>query len=1145
MAVQFILGRSGTGKTSYCIRSVVDALLEPDASGPLILLVPEQASYQAERSILSDRRIAGYNRLHVLSFDRLQFMLLGKNTARPGISRIGRQMVVHRILRENQDKLQVFGPSASLPGLAKRMAETIAELHQYAKSPDDIERLLESLRKDQRNSLAVLKFADIGLILAEYVNFIEDRFLDPDVQLSCACRAVAESPLVSGALLWVDGFAGFTDGEAAILLELLKAASQARIALCLDPTGIDLSNPDKERIDPAGLFSTTQRTYASLVEGIRRAGLPFGEPIILKEPLRFSGCRQLAHVERNIFQFKPPTAAAGGKVRTISAPNERREVRFVARQVLRLVREQNYRYRDIAVIASDIECYQHYIRAYFDDYGIPFFIDKRRPLSRHPVVQLICSGLRVITGGFSTGEVLAYLKTDLLGLERSDIDLLENYCVAFGVEGKDWQSRSPWGFAGADNEDFDDGRIDEIRNRAVMALLKLESCLRADDAAGQTLEPGEFTRAVFGFLDDLGVRKTLGGWIEEARMQKDSAAVDEHRQLYERLVDVFDELVEVFAGRPMTVEDYLAIIGSAFSQLTLALIPPTLDQVLVGSIERSRHPELKAVFLIGATQRQFPVPFFTESVLGDEDRAAAALADFALAPTASERLVERQYLAYIAFTRPSEFLCVTYPSIDEKGCGVPRSQFVTELESLFEDLTEECIAGGQCDIETVASQTELADLLCSRLGSDAGASEAADERLAGLLAEVCSDVELGRLGSRVLAAIEYDNAAELDGQVVKELSGRYIKGSATRLGTFAACPYQYFARYVLKLEPRKEFKFEPLDLGTFYHRVLDALLKQLIREKKNLADVEDTQLLEVLRGQISRLITEDPFISNFIEHSRHNSFIIDSAAEVLEGCVVAIGRMARAGDFRPTGSEVSFGQDGDADETLGQYELALSGGGLLSLGGKIDRLDVSGKGGGGAAVVFDYKRRAKSFSWSRLYHGLDMQLPIYILAVRNCTESKARNAVGAFYIPVEVPPASATLDKLTATEDRFGHKAKGIFDGAFADRLDRNASGDSRFYSFYAGKDGKPFGNYGTRCALRSADFEKVLEFTESKIIHLAEGILSGRIDVKPYRLNRDSPCSYCDYKSLCRFDWQINEYNPLAPLNKLEVLEKTGASDD
>ncbi|MHC4461308.1 MAG: PD-(D/E)XK nuclease family protein [Planctomycetota bacterium] len=1147
MAVQFILGRSGAGKTSYCIKAIVDALLESADEQPLILLVPEQATYQAERTILEDKRIAGYNKLNVLSFDRLQFLLSGKNTARPQLSRIGRQMIVHRILRDNKGKLKVFGSSASQAGLGRQMAETIAELHQYAKTPDDIDQLLSELQKDEHNSLAVLKFADIGLILKEYLKFIEGRFIDPDIQLNRACREVANAGFVKGAKLWVDGFAGFTTSELAILAELLKVVADAQIALCLDPSNIDLVNPDTEKLDPVGLFDPTQRTYAALIELIKKCKLRLAEPIILDEAVRFSSCPQLAHIERNAFKLEPSKMPAVGNIRIISAPNGRAEVQFVARQILELVKENDYRYRDIAVIASDIDGYQHYIRAYFDDYRIPFFIDKRKPLNQHAAIQLICSALQAVTSGFFSNDIFACLKTDLVPIERCDVDVLENYCLAFGISGDDWQSEKEWHFAGADNRDFDERWIDEIRLKAIGPLLELRDKLYPGDNQAKTISAKEFTQIIFDFIDGLGVRERIEGWIEEAAEGKDNATVDEHRQFYNKLLDIFDELAEVFAGREMTCEDYVAILDSAFSQLTLAFIPPTLDQVLVGSIERSRHPDLKAVFLVGATQRQFPVPVSFDSILSDDDRSAAESADFPLAATASQKLAERQYLAYIAFTRPSEFLCVTYPSADDKGSAVPRSQFIDNLESLFENLKELSIAGEQIEIEKIHTETELADLLCSRLGKDASGDllESSGEQLGELLNGICSDEQLGELGSKVHAAINYDNQAQLDSGVVEKLSAGEIRSSATRLSTFAACPYQYFARYVLELKEREEFKFEPLDVGIFYHRVLDSLLKQLNTEAEDFATVKDERLLEILREQISKLVREDSFISNFVRHRPHNAFIIHVAGGTLEDCVSAIAQMVSAGSFRPEQSEVSFGKVKDSVEIFGEYELGLSDGRLLSLDGKIDRLDVAKLDGEKIAIVFDYKRKDKTFSWAKLYYGLDMQLPIYMLAVRNASNSqcKVQNVAGAFYMPVEVTPTRGTLEEISEKTESFAYKAKGILNGTFARQLDKTALKDSKFYNFYVTKDGEPYGSYGNRGVLKPGDFEKVLKFTDRKIVRLAEKILSGRIDVSPYRLGTEPACSatYCKYKSLCRFDWQINDYNFLESLNKLQVIEKVG----
>ena len=1144
MAVRFILGRSGTGKTTYCIDAVVNALVEPGEQ-PLILLVPEQATYQAERAILGDERIAGYNRLHVLSFDRLQFMLLGKNMARPGITRIGRQMIIHRILREHKADLKLFDSAADKPGLARQMADTITELHEYAKTPGDILQLLDELDKKELNQRTVLKFADIHLILEKYLEFIEGKFIDPDVQLARACDAVAEAPFIKDAKLWVDGFAGFTMAELAILEELLMAARESTIALCLDPAEIDLANPKSEEIDMGALFYPTQRTYADLVDMIKRIKkVRLAEPVIFPEPVRFSACPELGHIERAASEDEPSKIPAGDNIRIVSAPNERAEVRFVAEQILSLVKNAGDRYRDIAVIASDIEQYQHHVEAFFEDYNLPFFIDRRRPLSRHPVVGLIASALQIVTAGFAGSDIFAYLKTDLVPVSRLDVDLLENYCLAFGITASDWLSDKKWRFAGAGNEDFDENRINDVRRSVAGPLRELKDRLCPEDNQDKRITTVEFSGAVFDLLDSLKVAETVGEWIEQADNLGDNAAVEEHRQFYDKFVGVFDELAEVFGGSIMSAENLTAVVKSAFSQLTLAFIPPKLDQVLVGSIERSRHPDLKAVFLIGAAQRRFPIPLTSGGILTDDDRKIAGATDFPLAGGTERTLAERRYLAYIAFTRASQYLCVTYPAVDEKGAAVPRSQFVAGLEGCFDDLREESITGRQGRIENIHNTTELIDLLCTQLGKDAFESERSDQTdLNNLLDAMRMDETLADTGSIIDSALDYDNRTRLDDRIVAEFFGPELKSSATRLSTFAACPYQHFARYMLGLKERKEFKFEPLDLGNFYHTALDALLKQIKAQGLDFAGLDDEKLKEILRRQLTAMVADDSFLANFARHGPHNAFILHNAADVLEDCVVAIARMVRAGSFEPMLSEISFGRGVEAAETLGKYDLTLPDGRTLSLSGKIDRLDTANIDGDDIAIVFDYKRSARSFSWTRFHHGLDMQLPIYMLAVRDASRQETgRKVVGAFFMPVEVGTESTTIDNLPKEIEKFRHKASGICNGKFFEQFDKSNS--NRFYNFFVTTKGDQYGRDNTSGALRPDDFQNILKFAERKIICMAQDILSARIDISPYRIGTASPCGYCKYKPLCRFDWQINDYNPLPSLAKKEVLEKIGAAN-
>ncbi|MCX5632746.1 MAG: exodeoxyribonuclease V subunit gamma [Phycisphaerae bacterium] len=1121
MAVQFILGRSGAGKTTLCIKQIIDCLLNGQSENNLVFLVPEQATYQAERAILSNSKIKGYSRLHILSFQRLCYRIFGKNLAARPLTQQARDMIVHRLLCENAAKLKVFSSAAASTGSAVRIATVLAELQQQSKSPDDVDKLIEQLKSS--SELTAGKLTDINLIYKQYLNFVEGNFLNNDNQLNIARDSVVHTPFLKDCQLWVDGFAGFTTSELLLLTELLKVSASSKIALCIDPAAL--------QEDWAGIFEPTQKTYTDLFSLIKTLKLPVEKPVILIESKRFNSSKALTHLEKNIFSFDSvPPVSSQGNIKITACAKTRLEVDYVARQICSLVREQDFRWRDIAVIASDIDEYRHYIQAVFSDFDIPFFIDRRRDLQQYPAVELITCALRIATDRFTTPDAINYLKSDLVPISRAEVDKLENYCLAFGVEGIDWLKTSKWDFAPAKDTDFSNEEIEKIRLKATEHLLQFRTRLQIAGA----IDAEKFCAALFIFLDSLNVRGQLAEWTKAAFEAERLDEAQLHQQFFAQFTQLMDDFVFIFRNSSLSAKQYASIIGSAFSQMTVALIPPAIDQVLVGSIERSRHPDLKAVFLIGATQQQFPIPVYYDNILNDSDRKITSDAGFELSRTGSMQLIERRYLAYIAFTRPSRFLYITYPLADEKGSEVQPSFLVSQLETLFTDLHEEKYFGSSVCL----NKSDLTGLLASRLGRDnLLPADDMDAKCKWLLDTAIKDYDL----SKVRSAIDYKNIARLDNLPAQDI----LSTSATKLRSFASCPYQYFAKHILELQERRVFELEPFSLGLFFHKVLELLFNHLSSIDHYISE-DDTDMLEgIVDNVVSKLLIEDSFLKSFNARTRHNSFIILSAAQMVKDAVLEFSQIASAGSFLQIAAETGFGDK----FSLPAIEIKLENDKKLRIEGKIDRIDVVSQAGVNYCLVIDYKTSQTAINWSLFSAGLDLQLPIYLLAVRNQTVEKYKNLVplGGFYFHIQVFSKSADLGeiekkvrKITCGEPcRTIRKPKGIFNGEYFVLIDsKTQTGYSPFYSFRITQKEKQFGIYETSSLLTGEHFSVVLSFAENKIKEFGGRILSGVIDVNPYKYGKKVACTYCPYKSVCRFDWQINDYAQVTEVSKTEFFQ-------
>ncbi len=1168
MPVRFVLGRAGSGKTHHGLTALAEELAKDPVDGPrLILLVPEQASMQMERALLGLVPERGLARCEVLSFRRLAHRVLAAcGLGGAVVSDTARLMALRQIIGDLEDELVLFGSRRGRRGLVDSISRTLDELVQEDVWPDDLAEAAANVEAENPGLAA--RLADLHRIFRAYVDRLGDERTDPSHHLALARQHLDALPHLKGALIWVDGFAGFTRQEQRLLVELAGLAGHVDVGLLLDPD--DPSARGEGPIEPFDLFARTVRTYQSLCEDLRQAGVVIEDPLSLHgTPPRFASAPPLAGLEARLFRPRvhastdaPSRGASGAHVRLIQAANRRVEVAAAVAEIRRLVTEgePRLRYRDIAVIVRDLEPYHDLLVGSLSEAGIPHFIDRRRTIRHHALVEAVRSLLELADSA-DPDAVVSLAKSGLCGLDDGDAELLENYLLAQGLSRRSdwtqgaWEYRrrlrdedAPSRLTPAQAQELE--RLDEIRARLVDALAPWW-------ALSETAEPPTcraWAEALYATLERFGVPERLQTWLAEAEADGDVEQAQELRQIWSHVVAMLDDLAGEFGDEPMTASDLDELVDSALSSATLALAPPTLDQVLVGSIERSRHPAIRAALVLGFAEGHFPLRQKEDPILTDDHRAALEQAGLPLQPGAKQRLFDERLLAYIALTRPSELLWIGWPAAEQDGRACMPSPFVGAIRSVLPELETERLAEPHGSRQTWAICTPddlVAGIACDvRVRQRPGMADTeADHVWNGLYNAALADPSLRDLMARTLTSLRYRNEARLDQAFVERLLDGHLLTSVTRIETFAACPFRHFAQYLLDLQPRETCHLDAVDLGVHSHRVLERLVDRLVADRRRLPDLEDNDLAELLHGISKDALAQ--LVDDVLLGDPRNAYLVEHNETDLHLALLAQRFVAAAGRYRPVGTEVTFGlpetEDDPARLRLPALEIVTPQGRSVALRGKIDRIDLADLGGRALATVLDYKLSSdRRLRLDRVLHGLDLQLMTYLLVVDAYGDALAERPVepsGAFYVslldtlqsvptPPEAPPSAA---------ERYRDlRPRGLIDAGELESFDQHLGpGEgSEVVAVRLTNAGEP-GWLNTTDVADSESFRGALAFVRQRVGELCDDLLDGRIDVAPYRLGQEMPCTYCDYQSLCRFEFHADAPRELQAMGRTEVLAR------
>lgn len=1136
MSLRFIYGRAGSGKSTFCLEDI-KRKIEKGAENPLILLVPEQFSFQAERNVLKYLGEKGAFRVQIMSFSRMAQKVFSETggLARRHMNTAGRSMLIYSIMSKSSGRLKVFGKAARKQGFVSGISDIITEFKRYSITPEAIQGGIEAVEDTALKE----KLEDIHLIYSEFESRLHERYIDAEDDLTILAAQIDKSRIFDRAEIWVDEFASFTPQEYRLLEKLFKKARRINVTLCSEAA----SQGEKSSTD---VFLPIKNTEDELGRIIEDMSIAYDKPVHIdgSKRGRFAGCGELGHLEQNLFAYPYSVwDRETGNVSMLRALNKYSEVEETARDILRLCRDEGILYRDIAVVCGDLEGYESLVHAVFSEYEIPFFIDGKNKIVNSPLVVLINSALEIVSRNWSYESMFRYLKTGLLGLGRSEIDLLENYVLANGIRGKRWTDGERWerplsyGFDPEEISGIQAGYIERVngtREKVVEPLVRLSGSIKGKRSAREMAE------ALYDFMRGIGIPETIEQLIAKFEDMGRLDRAQEYEQVWDIIVELLEQVVEVLGEETVTGDEFAKIISAGFEEYEIGIIPPAIDQVLVGTVQRLRSHEISVLYIIGVNDGVFPSASSKEGILADEDRIALISKGVGVMKDSKSLAFEEQFLSYTTLTTANRYLRLSFPVSDFDGKPKRPSIIISRLKKVFPKLREESTvirdAGEESLLKGIASKRPAFNEMLTHIKDNPES-----EVLRCAISWFGKDEQWkGRLQSAA-EGFSYENAAEVfDSRKIRGLYGKSLNVSVSKLEKFSECPFSYFVQYGLKAGERKEYKLGKPDIGSLMHESLKTYSEKLEEEGIGWGEVDSERSEELISEIVDQQVKRS---SSILGSSKRYAFVAQHVKGVLKRSVSLISEHMKRGDFSPVGYEMSFGCGGD----FPAIEVELGSGEKVSLVGKIDRADSMEKAEGGAYIrIVDYKSGNKDFRVGDVYHRLQLQLLVYLDAI--LTELGRRSGAemlpaGVLYFRLDDPLVKADQEMGKEELDRkimSELKMSGLLikDEDIIRRMDSEISGYSDIIPVRIKTDGTI--SEGSSSTATGEQFQTLREYVRKAVRDICEQILEGNIDISPYSRKGNAPCRYCAYSSVCQFDPAVkgNRYRILKDIKEEEAWE-------
>lgn len=1086
----------------YTARENIDKerFIYENIEGETLVLVPDQYTLVAEEQALKHLNTSCLYDVEIISMNRLGLRVLtekGKEAVLL-LDKYGRFMLLTKIIKKHINELNLYRNVAGKATFTAMLNDFISDFKQQDCTLDELREILSNKETD---AILKAKLTELEIIIEDYESKVREKgYIDTEDYISRYIKAIKDSGFIKDKSIWIYGYDSITPKFTEAMFELADKAKTVNFIV----------NQSDFRLDERLLNKIK-------IEALKRGIDIFIDTVGQEYSLKKSETMRV--IEKDLWNENPVVDRdfVPEDLTLVRAANPYYEAETAAAYILHLVRDLDYRFNEIQVIANDENVLQPIIRRTFEEYEVPVFLDSIRNITDSAVVSFIVNQLWFLVYGKASGYLFAALKSGLAGIEMSDAEDIENYARLYHIKGNMWYRDFKYGEESYGTETFNN--LNETRKRIIEPLIELENI-------SKNKKVEDFVKGFKDYLDNI---LNLADRVSDSAQKQEEIGLAEEAQRsiqsYDKAVELLDQIVEIMGDEEMDLAEFTEVYVAGLKNIEVGIIPPTKDGISMGTMIRTRPRPVRAAVVLGANEGVLPLRPSTEGLFSVDEMQYFKEKNFVLGDLDDIKMEEENVAMYRMLSKPSEKLYISWSMTDADGKEEVASPVIDALTELFPKIEEEELIrkdvvstgwakstfnhefGSMTDDVSVSDAINVPGETMRHFINhikDRNTSAEPDDTTDALFAWYEKN-DNETLSTMIEAAQDENDPRPLGRITAINLFARNdgtLKLSPSSIDSYFECPFRFFVDRGLRPQEERAFSSDPRAIGDVYHECLMRIAQKIL-EDRNLG----IKLTECSKDELEKTVTAEldgiaaDYGGGLFISTAGEEFRMDRIKEICLGAVRAMAEQLSSGSLIDANFETDFSIKG----RFRPIEIEV-GDTKVYVEGKIDRADILELEKENRIRVIDYKTGSDTLNIDKMRGGYKMQLMIYMISAL----SGELEPAGFFYFSIRDQMDTANdksigqIDKIMESEPADAFKLRGIYvdEPGVLESMPEKVLAKTRYGKISRDK------------------FEAVKQDVIDRIQEIASSIIDGKISIRPLKINTNKlVCEYCSYKSICRRD--------------------------